>query len=123
MRPGESSACDRLAHLCQRRARARAPGPGKRAARLVRRVLKARMRVLSLAFVAATTLAGAPAFAQSYPVWRPQDRLVQEVQPTPLDPGTLDLQRAERLATQANRLRERLPASERPSGWVRGGTR
>ncbi|HLK11629.1 MAG TPA: hypothetical protein VKW76_09625 [Candidatus Binatia bacterium] len=81
------------------------------------------MRVLSLALVAATTLAGAHASAQALPTWRPQDRLVQEVQPTPLDPSTLDLRRAERLAAQANRLRERLPASERPSGWVRGGTR
>ena len=94
----------------------------RRASRLVRRVLKARMRVLSLAFVAATTLAGAPAFAQSNPVWRPQDRPIQEVQPTPLDPGTLDLQRAERLATQANRLREPLPAP-RPSHWVHGSAR
>src|SRR5579875_3635771 len=111
MPAGESSARDRVAHLCHRRATALGAGAAK-----------ARMRVLSLAFVAATTLAGAPAFAQSYPVWRPQDRPIQEVQPTPLDPGTLDLQRAERLATQANRLREPLPAP-RPSHWVHGSAR
>jgi hypothetical protein len=82
------------------------------------------MRVLSLVLVAATTLVGARAFAQSYPMlWRPQDRIVLEVQPTPLDPSTLDLRRAERLATQANLLRQPPPTAMRPSHWAHGSAR